>query len=370
MSRHDAEPPCPHGAPARAGVLLVNLGTPDAPTPAAVRAYLREFLSDPRVVELPRTFWLPFLHLFVLNVRPRASARRYARVWTKEGSPLRVHTERQASMLRGYLGERTKLPLVVDYAMRYGTPGIAERLRGLKAQHCDRILLVPLYPQYSASTTATAVDEAFAALARMRNQPALRTVRSFHDHAGYIGALAQNVRDYWTRNGRPEVLVMSFHGLPRRTLDAGDPYHCECQKTARLLAAALALKPEAYRVAFQSRFGRARWLTPYTARVLAELGARKCARVDVVCPGFVSDCLETLEEIAIEGKAIFCGAGGGEFHHVPCLNERNDWLHALTTLVMEHLQGWRPGPPADELERTRERALAMGAPGQMPAPRE
>jgi ferrochelatase len=245
--------------------------------------------------------------------------------------------------------------------MRYGSPSIADRLHELKAQQCDRILLVPLYPQYSASATATAIDAATACLAGMRNQPALRTVRSFHDHPGYIAALAQSVRDYWISNHRPDVLVMSFHGVPRATLDKGDPYHCECQKTGRLLAAALALKPEQYRLSFQSRFGRARWLTPYTTDVLAELGGQQVGRVDVICPGFVSDCLETLEEIAIEGKSIFLTAGGREFHHIPCLNERNDWLHALADLVLANLQGWTAGGTHAERETTRLRALAMGA---------
>jgi protoporphyrin/coproporphyrin ferrochelatase len=361
MARYAPEPPHLHGTPSRVGVLLVNLGTPEATTPAAVRAYLKEFLSDPRVVEIPRAVWLPILHLFVLNTRPRDSARRYAQVWMNEGSPLKVHTQRQATMLHGYLGERVKLPLVVGYAMRYGSPSIADRLHELKAQHCDRILLVPLYPQYSASATATAIDAATACLAGMRNQPALRTVRSFHDHPGYIAALAQSVRDYWISNHRPDVLVMSFHGVPRATLDKGDPYHCECQKTGRLLAAALTLEPEQYRLSFQSRFGRARWLTPYTTEVLAELGGQQVGRVDVICPGFVSDCLETLEEIAIEGKSIFLTAGGREFHHIPCLNERNDWLHALADLVLANLQGWTAGGADAERETTRLRALAMGA---------
>jgi len=361
MARYQAEPPYSHGTPSRIGVLLINLGTPGEPTPSAVRAYLKEFLSDPRVIEIPRALWLPILHLFVLNSRPQRSAQRYAQIWMNEGSPLKVHTERQTTMLRGYLGERAKLPLVVDYAMRYGKPAIAERLSELKARQCDRILLVPLYPQYAASSTATAIDSAVAYLAGLRNQPALRTVRSFHDHPGYIGSLAQNVRDYWLKNRRPDVLVMSFHGVPRATLDKGDPYHCECQKTGRLLAAELALKPEQFRLTFQSRFGRAQWLTPYTAEVLAELGKQKIARVDVICPGFVSDCLETLEEIAIEGKSIYLKAGGREFHHIPCLNERNDWIHALADLVLDNLHGWTAGGSGAELEVTRLRAMAMGA---------
>ncbi len=356
------EPSFSHGAQPRIGVLLINLGTPDSPTPAAVRAYLREFLSDPRVVEIPRILWWPILNGFVLATRPKASAQRYAQVWMPEGSPLRVHTERQTTLLRGLLGERAKsLPLVVDYAMRYGKPSIADKLREMHAWHCDRILLVPLYPQYSAATSATTLDTAYRCLQDMRNQPALRTVRNFHDHAGYIAALAQNVRENWTRIERPDVLVMSFHGVPRATLDKGDPYHCECQKTGRLLAEALNLKEAQYRITFQSRFGRAQWLKPYTADVLAELGKRKTGRVDVICPGFVSDCLETLEEIAIEGKATFLSAGGREFHFIPCLNERGDWIQALADIVVTNLLGWADTATHETLELSRLRALSMGA---------
>ena len=361
MARFTPEPPHQHGTPTRIGVLLINLGTPEAPTPRAVRAYLREFLSDPHVVEIPRPVWWAILNLVVLRTRPKRSAGRYAQIWMNEGSPLRVHTQRQATLLRGYLGERIKYPMVVDYAMRYGKPSIADRLREFKAQNCDRLLLLPLYPQYSASTTGTAFAEVFDRLSRMRNMPAVRTVRQFHDHAAYIGALAQSVRDYWTRNGRPDRLLMSFHGVPRFTLDKGDPYHCECQKTARLLAEALALKPEQHHIAFQSRFGRAEWLKPYTAELLAQFGKQKIGRVDVICPGFVSDCLETLEEVAIEGKTTFLQAGGREFHCIPCLNERDDWIQTLTDIVLKHTLGWTVGPHAEALEQSRMRALAIGA---------
>lgn len=361
MPRFATEPPYTHGTPAKIGILLINLGTPDAPTPDAVRAYLKEFLSDPCVVEIPRPLWWLILNLFVLRTRPKQSAERYAQVWMSDGSPLKTHTARQSTLLRGYLGERLKYPLVVDYAMRYGKPSIADKLRELKAHNCDRVLLVPLYPQYSASTTGTAFAAAFEALAAMRNMPALRTVRHFHDHAGYIAALAQNVRDYWLKNGRPDRLIVSFHGVPRFTLDRGDPYHCECQKTARLLAEALQLKPEQHHLAFQSRFGRAEWLKPYTADLLAQLGRQKVNRVDVVCPGFVSDCLETLEEIAIEGKTTFLQAGGREYNYIPCLNERDDWMHALTDIVLKQLSGWTTGVGAEALEDSRLRALAMGA---------
>ena len=357
-----SEPPYAHGSEPRVGVLLVNLGTPHAPNAAAVRSYLREFLSDPRVIELPRVLWWPILHGFVLRTRPRASAQRYAQVWMSDGAPLKVHTERQARLVRGYLGERAKqLPIVADHAMRYGSPSIAEKIGELRRHHCNRLLVVPLYPQYSASTTASVIDAVAGCLAGMRNQPALRTVRSFHDHPGYIGALAQSVRDYWMKNHRPDVLLMSFHGVPRRTLDRGDPYHCECQKTARLLAEALSLRPEQYRVTFQSRFGKAEWLKPYTADVLKELARQKTGRVDVICPGFVADCLETLEEIAIEGKATYLKAGGREFHAIPCLNERDDWIHALTDIIVRNLLGWEHRVPPEQLERSRLAALAMGA---------
>ena len=289
------------------------------------------------MIEIPRFIWWPILNLFVLRTRPKASAARYELIWTREGSPLRIHTEHMTTLLRGYLGDRFRVPFAVDYAMRYGTPSIAEKLDALKAQGCDRVLLLPLYPQYSASTTASAFDAAYAALARMRNQPEIRTVRDFHDDAGYIAALAQSVLDDWTKRGRPEFLVMSFHGVPRRTVDLGDPYYSQCQTTGRLLAEALGLEAEQYRITFQSRFGRARWLEPYTAQVLEELGRRNLERVDVICPGFVADCLETLEEIGIEGKSIFLRAGGRELHYIPCLNERHEWIRALTDLAVRNL---------------------------------
>jgi ferrochelatase len=322
---------------------------------------LREFLSDPRVVELPRALWLPLLYTTVLTTRPRASAKRYAAIWSKEGSPLVVHTARQAVMLRGYLGERGRARVEIEWAMRYGSPSLAQGFDALRARGCDRILIVPLYPQYAGSTTGSVVDAVHATLARVRNVPALRLVKHFHDHPGYIAALAQSVRDSWMQTGRPDFLVMSFHGVPRFTLDRGDPYHCECQATARLLAEALTLPQERYRVAFQSRFGRARWLQPYTADVLAELGRNRTGRVDVICPGFVSDCLETLEEIALEGKSTFLRAGGQAFHYIGCLNERDDWVRALTDIVADNLHGWLvPSDPAG-LAAARARALALGA---------
>jgi ferrochelatase len=359
------EPPYRHGTAARIGVLLVNLGTPDAPTTQAVRRYLKQFLSDPRVVELPRALWWPILYGIVLPRRPRRSAEKYAKIWTERGSPLKVHTERQATLLRGYLNERYPQQIEVAWAMRYGAPSIAQGLAQLRQQACDRVLILPLYPQFAASTTASTYDAVFAVLGRMRNPPALRLVNHFHDAPAYIAALAQNVREHWVANGRPDHLVMSFHGLPRASLARGDPYHCECQKTGRLLAAALGLAPERYTVAFQSRFGYAEWLKPYTIDTVKALGKRRTHRIDVVCPGFVADCLETLEEIAIENRTAFLASGGAQFHYVPCLNDRHDWLAALADLAAAHLQGWLdPADPARagaEGAASRERALTMGA---------
>jgi len=356
------EPSFTHGTPEKTGILLVNLGTPDAPTAQAVRPYLKEFLSDPRVVEIPKPIWWLILNGIILNVRPKKSAAKYASVWLPEGSPLRVYTAKQATLLEGYLSERTQAPFVVDFAMSYGNPSIASVMQKLKAQNCTRILVVPLYPQYAASSTATVFDRAFAAVQSMRNTPAIRTIKHFHGDAGYIKALAANVNEYWMKHGRPEKLVMSFHGVPQYTLEKGDPYHCECLKTGRLLAEALGLSKEHYVVSFQSRFGKAEWVKPYTTATLLELGKQKTKRVDVVCPGFVADCLETLEEIAMEGKEDFQHAGGGEYHYIPCLNERGDWMHALTDLVMKNLQGWLIEANAGELEQSKARALALGAP--------
>jgi ferrochelatase len=355
------EPPHQHGTTAAIAILLINLGTPAAPTPRAVRAYLSEFLSDPRVIEIPRAIWKPILHAVILNTRPRRSAARYAAIWRPEGSPLALYTARQAKLLQGLLGEQLRVPLVVAHAMRYGEPSIASVLAKLRTARCDRLLLLPLYPQYAAATTATAIDRVCATLGQMRNIPELRIVKHFHDHPAFIRALGDLVREYWRENGRPDRLVMSFHGLPQYTLDRGDPYHCECQKTARLLADELELPDGVWQIAFQSRFGRAQWLKPYTSTVLAELGRKGVARVDVVCPGFVSDCLETLEEIAIEGKGTFLAAGGKAFHAIPCLNDRPGWIEALATIAREHLGAWPSTRLDQRAEETAARASAERA---------
>ena len=359
-------PPFSHGQQRKTGILLVNLGTPEAPTSQALRPYLREFLSDPRVVEIPRALWWLILNGVVLNTRPKKSAAKYAAIWTADGSPLALHTEKQAKLLKGWLGERIATPFQVEYAMRYGRPAIPDVLARMQADGCDRILLLPAYPQYAASSTATACDAAFDWLKKTRNQPALRTVRHYHDHPAYIQALAANIRDYWQMHGRPDVLLMSFHGVPRYTLDKGDPYHCECQKTGRLLAQALGLDPKQYRLTFQSRFGRAEWLQPYTDKTLTALGRDGVGRVDVVAPGFTADCLETLEELAMEGRASFLEAGGREFHYIPALNEHPLWVDALGQIALENLGGWvSDGWDRDADEQARQasktRALNLGA---------
>jgi protoporphyrin/coproporphyrin ferrochelatase len=361
------EPQFMHGSAVQTGILLINLGTPDAPTPAALRKYLKQFLWDPRVVEIPRAAWWVILNGIILPSRPKQSAEKYAKIWTKDGSPLKVHTDRQARLLKGTLGEMLRPnPLAVEYGMRYGSPSIAESLIKLKKAGCTRLLAMPLYPQYAASTTASAFDALSSTLMNMRHQPELRWVKHFHDHPLYIRALAKTVNEYWMENGRPNKLLMSFHGLPKFSLERGDPYHCECQKTARLLAEELGLKPEHYLVTFQSRFGKAEWLKPYTIDTMHKLGKEKLKRLDVICPGFVADCLETLEEVAIENKAAFLQAGGGEFHYIPCLNERPYWIQALSRIIIDHMVGWLPGDVDLEIakasaEASRARAVAMGA---------
>lgn len=337
--RPNKEPPYTHGTIARTAVVLVNLGTPDAPTAPALRRYLKQFLSDPRVVEIPKAVWSVILHGFILPLRSGKSAAKYASIWTQEGSPLKVHTEKQAKLLQAHLAERGH-EVQVECAMRYGNPSLPDVLDKVKATGCDRILVLPAYPQYSAATTASVFDAVFSHYAKVRNIPELRLVKNYHDHEAYLHALKESLLAYWDLHGRPDKLVMSFHGVPKRTLLLGDPYHCECHKTARLLAALLQLKPEQYVVTFQSRFGRAEWLQPYTAPTLGKLAREGVGRVDVVCPGFTADCLETLEEIAMEAKQEFLTAGGKEFHYVPCLNESPVWIAALAEIAEHQMIGW------------------------------
>jgi ferrochelatase len=362
------EPPFSHGSVARTAVVLVNLGTPDAPTRGAVRRYLKEFLSDPRVVEIPRALWWLILNLVILPFRSGKSAAKYASIWSRDGSPLKVHTQKQAMLLRGALGERGHEGVKVVMAMRYGTPSLPEVLDALKAENVERIAILPAYPQYSGTTTGSIYDAVFAHYAKVRNVPELRMVKNYHDHEGYLDALRDSVLAHWDANGRGDKLVMSFHGVPKRTLLLGDPYHCECHKTARLLATKLHLKPEQYIVTFQSRFGKAEWLQPYTAPTLQQLAREGVARVDVICPGFTSDCLETLEEIAMEARHEFEAAGGKQFHYIACLNENPEWIAGLAEIAEQHIIGWPTMlTPAQrdalkkDTEAGREQAQKLGA---------
>jgi protoporphyrin/coproporphyrin ferrochelatase len=326
------------GAPP-VGVLLVNLGTPDAPTPRAVRRFLREFLWDPRVVEISRPLWFLILNFFILPFRPGKVARKYASIWKPDGSPLRVYHLRQAQLLRGYLGERMKRVVPVVGAMRYGKPSIAEGLAELREKGCGRILVMPMFPQYSASTTASVEDVLGRELPKWRPPPEVHYVKDFHDHPAYAKAIAKSVNDYWFKHGRPDKLLMSFHGLPQRSVDRGDPYQRQCLASAKAIATELGWDDARTLVTFQSRFGAQEWLKPYTDKTLARLGSEGVGRVDVICPGFAADCLETLEEIAQEGRHAFRAAGGKDFHYIPTTNDLPPWMTALTIIAMEHLQG-------------------------------
>ena len=329
-------PPIDHPPikPRKIGVLLVNLGTPDAPDARSVKRYLKEFLSDRRVVELPAILWQPLLRGVVLNTRPKQSAHAYSQVWTEDGSPLDVITRAQVTGLNGQLGEG----VIVDYAMRYGKPTIGERLAAMKANGCDRILIAPLYPQYSGATTATVNDKVFETLMTMRWQPALRTMPPYHDDPVYITALKTSVEESIAASGfEPDTLVASFHSMPELTLIKGDPYHCQCQKTARLLGEALRRELV---VSFQSKLGRAKWLTPSTEATLAQLAADGIKKIAVVTPGFSVDNLETLEEIAIRGRETFIAGGGEYFVAVPCLNASDAGVAMLRVLLARELEGW------------------------------
>lgn len=360
------EPAYTHGAAlaegARTGVLYCNLGTPDAPTAPALRAYLAEFLGDPRVVEIPRPIWWLILHGIILRVRPKKSAAKYASIWTDEGSPLRVWTDKQSRLLGQCLRERGHR-VQVRYAMRYGSPSIASQLDEFKKLGVERVLVVPAYPQYSGTTTASVFDAVFAWSQKARRMHELRFVNHYHDDPSYIDALASSVRAHWKTHGQSEMLVMSFHGVPARTLELGDPYHCECYKTARLLGQALGLPKERYTVTFQSRFGKAKWLEPYTEPTLVAMAQAGTRSVDVVCPGFTADCLETLEEIQDEARDAFLSAGGQRFEYIACLNDQSDWIDALANVCEQHLAGWATlqGPDLQALARSREQALALGA---------
>lgn len=323
----------------KVGVLVVNLGTPDEPTAPAIRRYLRQFLSDPRVIEIPKFLWWPILNGPILLSRPRKLVERYAGIWMEAGSPLLVYSQKQAAGLEKVLRARGH-EVEVETGMRYGNPSLDSALQKLRDKGCERILTLALYPQYAASTTATVVDEVCRIAGRMRNQPEMRFIKRFHEFEPYIDAVASKIEHVWAQGARPEKLVMSFHGLPKRCADLGDPYCKDSYGTARALARRLGLTDDQYLVTFQSRFGPAEWLQPYTEPTLIKLAESGVKRVDVVCPGFLADCLETLEEISIECRDAFMSAGGQQFRYIPCLNDDPQWIEGLASLVLAHLQGW------------------------------
>ena len=338
--RPEPASPSPSSASlSRTAVVLCNLGTPDAPTPAAVRRYLAEFLSDPRVVEIPAALWKPILHGIVLRTRPARSAAKYRTVWTEQGSPLLVWTVRQAELLQQWLQARGQLVRVLP-AMRYGQPALTRVLDQLKADGCERILVLPAYPQYSGSTTGSVLDCVYDWSRQIRNIPEMRFVNRYPEDAGYIAALADSVRQHWQTHGRADKLVLSYHGVPKRTVALGDPYLIECSQTTEALRLALGLTQEQILMTFQSRFGKAEWLQPYTEPTLIALAQQGLRQVDVMCPGFTADCLETLEEINEEVREAFLQAGGQSYRYIPCLNDRLLWIDTLGELCQRHLAGW------------------------------
>jgi len=371
--KYNAEQDYRHDRQAKLGILITNLGTPDAPTGAALKPYLAEFLWDPRIVEPPppRAVWWMILHGIILNLRPKAKAHDYQTIWGKfgEGSPLLDITKAQATGIQQRLAVLfPDSPIEVEIAMRYGNPSMSAGLEALRQKGCERLLVLPLYPQYAAATTGSTWDALGDTLKTWRRVPDVRFVSHYHKHSGYINALANSVREYWAEHGRPDKLLMSFHGIPQRYLDQGDSYHCECHATGRLLAEALDLKKDDYIVSFQSLFGKEEWIKPYTDVTIQGLPAQGVKTLHVICPGFSADCLETVEEIDAENREYFMEAGGESFHYIPALNWRDDHLDALTDVIVQHAQGWPEvsgyDANADAAERhaARERARAMGCP--------
>ncbi|MCS3903365.1 ferrochelatase [Methylohalomonas lacus] len=368
MNRYIGQPDYVHGSEPRMGVLLTNLGTPNAPTTGALRRYLKEFLSDPRVIETPRLPWWFILNGIILNTRPQKSARSYRKIWTEEGSPLMRISLKQQQALQRALEEKFGGPVKVALAMRYGDPSIRSGLEELRSAGIRRLLVLPLYPQYSAATNASTFDAVSKVLQRWRWLPDFRFISHYHDEPGYIDALAQRIRAHWDNEGRADKLLFTFHGIPKHYFTAGDPYHCECHATARLLAEKLGLPESQWQVSFQSRFGPREWLRPYTDEVLAAMPGQGVKSVQVVCPGFSADCLETLEEMNIQNRELFMQAGGDRFTYIPALNDQPAHIDFLADLVAKHAQGWpevRPDYDRETVSReqanARQRALAMGS---------
>ena len=340
MSYYNQEPNYEHGDPQKIGIILANLGTPDEPESTALRKYLGEFLMDRRVIEIPRFIWCWVLHLIILVFRPSSSAKKYRQIWTSKGSPLLVNAQAQSKLLKKHLNKKFKQPIEVSLGMSYGNPSMEKAFNELRKKNCTKIILFPLYPQYAASSSASAMDSLWRLLLKTRNVPEIRTIRHYHDNPAYINSLKISVLNFWEKNGKPTKLIMSFHGIPKKSLHQGDPYHCECHKTGRLLAKALNLKDSEYQICFQSRFGKAEWLKPYFSEVITNLGKQKINGLHVICPGFSSDCLETLEEINIEGKSIFINNGGKNYKYIPALNTNLYWIEAMGQILNTNLQGW------------------------------
>ncbi len=350
-----------HAAPARIGILLTNLGTPTAPTSAALRTYLAEFLSDERVIEVPRMIWWGILHGLILRFRPGKSAAMYKKIWTENGSPLLRLSQRIAMAVKSQLHDDN---MEVVLGMRYGQPSIASAMITLQQANVQKLLLLPLYPQYSATTTASTFDAVSAVLQRWRWLPELRMIRHYHTHAQYIAALVKSIRLHWAEHGQPDKLLFSFHGIPESYFLAGDPYHCECHHTARLIAEQMQLETDRWAVAFQSRFGPRKWLQPYTDKLLSQWGKSGIAHVQVICPGFAADCLETLEEINMQNRQVFLQAGGEKFSYIPALNDHPLHIKALCGLIEKHTQGWAINETDTQREERAARAARMQAAGR------
>lgn len=342
------------------GVLLTNLGTPDAPTPKALKRYLKQFLSDPRVVEVPRLLWWFILNGVILQIRPRRSAKAYATVFTEQGSPLLFHTRAQAEAIASQFAKDGRTDVVVDFAMRYGNPSFASVLDKMFAQGVRKIVVLPLYPQYSASTSASTFDELANNFTKRRWLPDLRFISHYHDDSGYINACVERIKAHWAEHGRADKLMFSYHGIPKRYLLNGDPYHCECYKSSRLIAEALDLNKDEYMTTFQSRFGREEWLKPYTDETLKALPGQGVKSVQVFCPGFAADCLETIEEIAEENRDYFIEAGGEQYHYISALNDRPAHINALYQLINQNIQGWQVAADPKRAERAHQLAAAKG----------
>lgn len=359
MPTYQTTPEFKHGKAESTGILLVNLGTPEEPTSPAVRRFLKQFLSDPRVIEYPRWLWWLILNGVILTIRPARSAAAYRKIWTDEGSPLMLFSKSIAEGMQQELDARFPGAVNVELAMSYGDPSVDTAVDRLLARGARRLLVLPMYPQYSGTTTASVIDAVARKFNQLRWIPEARFINQYHDEPGYISALAASIREYWEQNGRGEKLMFSFHGVPKQTLINGDPYHCQCQKTARLVAETLELGDDDWLLTFQSRVGREEWLNPYTDETVEKLGKQGLRRLDVVCPGFSTDCLETLEEIAMQNAELFVESGGKSLHYIPALNARRDHITFLADLVEKNLGGW-PRSYADD-PASRERALAMGA---------